>query len=70
MRVQNEEIGWLECRGKDFPYRKSDQNLFMQPVYKWLIERGVKILVYSGDDDGVCLLCARACGWVGGWVDA
>jgi hypothetical protein len=27
--------------------------MFMEPIYKWLIEHGVKILVYSGDDDGV-----------------
>lgn len=27
--------------------------MFMEPIYKFLIEHGVKILIYSGDDDGV-----------------
>lgn len=37
-------------------YNRADGAVSMVPIYKYLIEGnfGLRILVYSGDDDGVC----------------
>ncbi len=48
-------IKWDEC-SYNLKYSQSDSNSDMVPNYQFLINGGygLKILVYSGDDDSVC----------------
>lgn len=49
------DIKWKKC-SSSVRYNRADGAVSMVPIYKYLIEGnyGLKILVYSGDDDGVC----------------
>jgi hypothetical protein len=51
----NSTIVWAEC-SSILKYSSLDFELDMVPIYKYLIDGGygLKILVYSGDDDSVC----------------
>jgi len=48
-------ITWKEC-SNSVRYNNSDGQKSMAPIYNYLIDGGfgLNILVYSGDDDGVC----------------
>lgn len=51
----NEDIEWGEC-SRAIRYKQSDGRTSMVPIYQYLIDGGydLDILVFSGDDDGVC----------------
>jgi len=52
-----EEIKWKDCTNK-VKYFGGDQDAYMEPVYRFLMdenrESGLRVLLYSGDDDSVC----------------
>jgi len=55
MHVSSDFNGsWVACA--DIDYNDKDINAPMQPIYKYLIDSGVKLhmTIYSGDDDSVC----------------
>jgi carboxypeptidase C (cathepsin A) len=49
------DINWLDC-SRSIRYSQTDGVKSMVPIYKYLIKGnyGIKILVYSGDNDDVC----------------
>lgn len=51
----NPDIKWGEC-SRSIRYKQSDGRNSMVPIYQYLIDGGydLDILVFSGDDDGVC----------------
>lgn len=49
----NSSIVWEEC-SNTVKYAFSNEFLTMSSYYPKLVDDGMKILVYSGDDDGVC----------------
>ena len=51
----NDKITWAEC-SRSIRYKQSDSRNSMVPIYQYLIDGGfnLDILVFSGDDDGVC----------------
>lgn len=51
----NPEIKWAEC-SRSIRYDQKDGRTSMVPIYQYLIDGGfdLDILVFSGDDDGVC----------------
>ncbi|CAE7566461.1 SCPL28 [Symbiodinium microadriaticum] len=51
----NDKITWAEC-SRSIRYKQSDGRNSMVPIYSYLIDGGydLDILVFSGDDDGVC----------------
>ncbi|KAH8054930.1 serine carboxypeptidase [Aureococcus anophagefferens] len=51
----NASLLWAECSLPDtLRYNYDDMNLFMEPVWKKLIEAKLHLLVFSGDDDSIC----------------
>lgn len=48
-------IDWAEC-SRSLRYSSTDSSVSMTPIYQYLIDGnyGLKIIVYSGDDDDVC----------------
>mmetsp|Transcript_39750 Transcript_39750/g.52399 ORF Transcript_39750/g.52399 Transcript_39750/m.52399 type:complete len:607 (+) Transcript_39750:64-1884(+) len=51
----NTEIEWKECSNQ-IHYHYEDEMIYMEDFYKFLIDGGygLKIMVYSGDDDSIC----------------
>lgn len=51
----NEALTWAEC-SRSIRYDQKDGRTSMVPIYQYLIDGGynLDILVFSGDDDGVC----------------
>jgi carboxypeptidase C (cathepsin A) len=51
------DLKWAEC-SYTLKYNYSDSSVSTAPIYNYLIDGGAKlnILVYSGDDDSVCVL--------------
>lgn len=49
------DIKWRDCSDK-IKYNMTDSEVSTAPIYNYLIDNnfGLDILVYSGDDDGVC----------------
>lgn len=50
-----DSVEWAEC-SRTIRYSQTDSLHSMVPIYKYLIDGGynLNILVFSGDDDGVC----------------
>jgi len=61
-----EDLAWADC-SRTLRYKQSDGLHTMVPIYKELIsgKHGLNILVYSGDDDGVCATVGTQ-GWIWG----
>ena len=51
----NADIEWIDCTDS-VNYQMQDQNVYMEPLYKYFVEeyKKLRILVYSGDDDAIC----------------
>ena len=50
-------IKWEDCTDR-VHYHNVDQDAYMEPIYRFLVDDekalGLRILIYSGDDDSVC----------------
>jgi hypothetical protein len=52
-----ELVAWEDCSSLVLDnYQRNDWEMFLEPTFKYLAEeaQGLRILIYSGDDDTVC----------------
>jgi hypothetical protein len=58
------DVTWADC-SRTIRYKQTDGMKSMVPIYQELItgNAGLNILVYSGDDDGVCATIGTQ-GWI------
>ena len=55
----NANVTWAQC-SVSMTYEANEQDDFMEGVWRSLIESGLRLHVYSGDDDSICGRFSRA----------
>ena len=61
------DLTWDSC-SNNVIYQYKDMMNYMEPLYEPLLEAGLRVLIYSGDDDAVCATIGTQW-WIGqqGW---